>query len=218
MQPTMPTPETSRRAVASRTAGRVRRLPPPPRAGLPMMEADDITLARALIARDPEARAVVWWRFKPLVARMAARFFSSPADIDDVVQEVFVCVLNRVHTLTHPAALRNFILSITRFTITYQKKRFLRRRCEPLADHHADAVTVCLEPEARETLERVFLRLARAGTLGRSAFLLRFVHGLEILEVAAVLGRSPATIKRHLARTHRRVLAKVARADPPPAA
>jgi RNA polymerase sigma-70 factor (ECF subfamily) len=182
------------------------------------MDADDITLARALIARDPEAHAAVWWRFKPLVARMAARFFNSPADIDDVVQEVFVCLLNRVHTLTHPAALRNFILSITRFTITYQKKRFLRRRWEPLADHHADAVTVCIEPEARETLERVFLRLSRTGALGRSAFMLRFVHGLEILEVAAVLGRSPATIKRHLAKTHRRVLAKVMRADPAPAA
>src|SRR5206468_6640554 len=115
-------------------------------------------------------------------------------------------------------ALRNFILSITRFTITYQRKRFQRRRCEPLADHHADAVSFSFEPEARETLDRVFRRVARAGTVGRMAFLLRFIHGLEILEVASVLGRSPATIKRHLARTHRRVVAKVPRADPASAA
>lgn len=178
-----------------------------------MNDVDDVTLARALIARDPEAREVVWRRFRPMVARAAARFFDSPADIDDVVQEVFVCLLNRVHTLTHPAALRNFILSITRFTITYQRKRAMRRRYEPLADHHAESVTVSLDAESRETLGRVFHRLERSATIDRAAFMLRFVHGLEILEVASALGRSPATVKRHLARTRRRVLARLGTAD-----
>jgi RNA polymerase sigma-70 factor (ECF subfamily) len=178
------------------------------------MQADDATLAEALMARDPWAGTVVWWRFKPLVARMAARFFTSRADIDDVVQEVFLCLLGRIHTLSHPTALRNFIVSITRFTITYQKKRVLRRRCEPLDERHLDALSVSLDPHARETMERVLTRVSRAGTIGRMAFMLRFIHGLEILEVASVLGRSPATIKRHLARTHRRVIAKVPRDQP----
>jgi RNA polymerase sigma-70 factor, ECF subfamily len=181
-------------------------LRPPPTPALD--EADDATLARALIAQDPHARTVAWQRFRPVVARVAARFFDSRADIDDVVQEVFVCLLNRVHTLAHPAALRNFILTITRFTITYQKKRFIRRRHEPLAPHHAESLSVTVDPESRETLARVFGRLERSGPLDRAAFFLRFVHGLEILEVATALGRSPATVKRHLARTRRRVLAR----------
>jgi RNA polymerase sigma-70 factor (ECF subfamily) len=208
------TQATLRRPVATPAPGHLRRLPPlaPPRPAVPLAEADDATLARALMAQDPEARAAVFFRFKPLVARTASRFFNSPADVDDVVQEVFVCLLSRVHTLAHPAALRNFILSITRFTITYQRKRFMRRRCEPLSDQHTNALTFWQEPEARETLDRVFRRVARAGTVGRMAFLLRFIHGLEILEVASVLGRSPATIKRHLARTQQRVIAKVPRA------
>src|SRR4051794_41467308 len=125
---------------------------------------DDPTLARALIAGDPCARAVAWRRFKPTVARIAARYFDSRADIDDIVQEVFVCLLKRIHTLTHPAALRNFILSVTRFTIVYQKKRFQRRRYEPLSEHHTDAMTVSLDPEARETLGRVFNGLERTAT------------------------------------------------------
>jgi RNA polymerase sigma-70 factor, ECF subfamily len=213
-------PAASRRTVAPLVPGHIRRLPPLDRRATTfdsLMEADDATLARALIDRDPQARAVVWWRFKPLVARMAARFFSSRADIDDVVQEVFLCLLSRVHTLSHPTALRNFIVSITRFTITYQKKRFQRRRAEPLDERHLESMAFSLQPEARETLERVFQRVARAGTIGRMAFLLRFIHGLEILEVASVLGRSPATIKRHLARTHRRVIAKVPRGEQPAA-
>jgi RNA polymerase sigma-70 factor (ECF subfamily) len=205
-------PTVSRRQLAPLAPGHVRRLAAPPPAR-PLLDADDATLARALIAEDPEARAAVFGRYRPMVARMAARFFRSQADVDDVVQEVFVCLLSRVHTLSHPEALRNFILSITRFTITYQKKRFLRRRWEPLGEQHADFVSFRVAPEARQTLERVFLRVARAGSLGRMAFLLRFIVGLEILDVASVLGRSPATIKRHLSRTRRRVLAQVPAAE-----
>src|SRR5262245_19494556 len=103
-------PAASRRSVVSLIPGHIRRLPPlgPPATAMPapansagvesgpLSEADDETLARALIAQDPQARAVVWCRFKPLAARMAARFFSSRADIDDVIQEVFVCLLSRV--------------------------------------------------------------------------------------------------------------------------
>jgi RNA polymerase sigma-70 factor (ECF subfamily) len=211
--PDRATPTVSRRQIAALSPGHVRRLAAPPRAARPLLDADDATLARALIAEDPEARAAVFGRYRPLVARMAARFFRSQADVDDVVQEVFVCLLSRVHTLSHPEALRNFILSITRFTITYQKKRFMRRRWEPLGEQHADFVSFRVAPEARQTLERVFLRVARAGTLGRMAFLLRFIVGLEILDVASVLGRSPATIKRHLSRTRRRVLAQVPPAE-----
>jgi len=215
-------PAISRRTVAPSTPGHVGygaperlvvRFPERARPAGWLGNADDATLAQALLAQDPEARAEVWWRFKPLVARMAARFFDSRADIDDVIQEVFVCLLGRVHTLSHPMALRSFIVSITRFTITYQKKRSQRRRCEPLEERHTDSVVCAPEPEARQTLERILTRVARAGTVGRMAFMLRFIHGLEILEVASVLGRSPATIKRHLARTHRRAIAKVASAE-----
>ena len=121
-----------------------------------MDDVDDITLARALIARDPAARTTVWRRFRPMVARTAARFFDSSADIDDIVQEVFVCLLNRIHTLSHPAALRNFILSITRFTITYQKKRALRRRYEPAQSKlFADATTA--EARQRSRHQRAFV-------------------------------------------------------------
>src|SRR5262249_55239061 len=161
-----------RRTIPTLTPGHLRRLPPlavRPRGWL--TDADDATLARALLAEDPEARSEVWWRFKPLVARMAARFFDSRADIDDVVQEVFVCLLGRIHTLSHPMALRSFIVSIARFTITYQRKRSYRRRFEPLDEQHAESVAFSLEPEARQTLERVLTRVARAGTIGRMAFL-----------------------------------------------
>ena len=67
--------------------------------------------------------------------------------------------------------------------------------------------------ESVQGLTRLERAIARLPARQREAFLLRFMHGLEILEVASVLGRSPATIKRHLSRTHQRVLAKVPRAD-----
>ena len=62
-------------------------------------EADDATLARALIGRSPAAPRVAWKRFAPMVRRILRRSLGPEGDIEDVVQDVFLCLFERVPTL-----------------------------------------------------------------------------------------------------------------------
>src|SRR5262245_66306444 len=57
---------------------------------------DDALLARALIERRAGAPAALWARFSPMVHRMLRRTLGPGADIEDVVQEVFLCVFQKV--------------------------------------------------------------------------------------------------------------------------
>src|SRR5262245_19291889 len=51
--------------------------------GAALAEADDATLARALIARDPRAPRVLWHRFAPMVFRMLRRTLGADHDLND---------------------------------------------------------------------------------------------------------------------------------------
>src|SRR4029078_4744021 len=64
-----------------------------PLPGTELSASDDAPRARALIARDPRAPRVLWQRFAPMVFRMLRRTLGSDHDLDDLAQEVFLCVL-----------------------------------------------------------------------------------------------------------------------------
>jgi RNA polymerase sigma-70 factor (ECF subfamily) len=65
--------------------------------------------------------------------------------------------------------------------------------------------------DAREALVRFRAILERLNVSDRTAFVLRFVDGIELTEVASALGVSLATIKRRLARVRSRVVLLVER-------
>jgi RNA polymerase sigma-70 factor (ECF subfamily) len=77
----------------------------------------------------------------------------------------------------------------------------------------AELDVVTPDTDAREALARFYAILDRVNPKDRSAFVLRFMEGLELTEVAAALGLSLATTKRRLARVWAKVVLLVER-DP----
>src|SRR5262249_4426853 len=84
---------------------------------------DDAILARALIERRPNAPAALSARVAPMVHRMLRRTLGPGAEIEDVVQEVFLCVFQKVGGLREPRALRAFVISVTALTARYELRR-----------------------------------------------------------------------------------------------
>jgi RNA polymerase sigma-70 factor (ECF subfamily) len=66
------------------------------------------------------------------------------------------------------------------------------------------------DAEAREALGRLYTLLDRLDDRSRMLFVLRYVEGLELTDVAAALGMSLATLKRNLAKVSARVHAMAA--------
>lgn len=179
---------------------------------VPLADVDDASIARVLIEGDPRAPRVAWQTFAPMVHRMLKRAFGPDHEIDDLVQEVFVTLFGRVHTLREPQAIRAFVISITANTIRYELRRRAARRWlrfgEPVGVQGAAA-----DLDSREAIGRLYRILDRLGVDDRTVFVLRFLEGLELAEVSQALGVSLATTKRRVARSWRRVVAGVRHDD-----
>src|SRR3954470_13600622 len=183
--------------------------------GAALEESDDAELARALIARDPQAPRALWRRYAPMVFRMLRRALGPGHDVEDLAQEVFLCVLEKLPTLREPKALKAFVISITVLTTRSELRRLWVRRWIRLSNK-GDATgkaVVHLDTDAREALGRFYGVLDRINAQDRTLFVLRFMEGLGLLEVAAAGGLSLATTKRRLARAWAKVILLVER-DP----
>ena len=156
-----------------------------------MSDSDDATLARALIARDPQAPRVLWQRYAPMVFRMLKRALGPDHDLEDLAQEVFLCVFEKVRGLREPKALKAFVISVT---VADDPARAAPPLGAALGAAFGKSPTppstevVSTDTDAREALARFYEILDRVNVNDRTAFVLRYMEGLELTEVAAALG------------------------------
>jgi RNA polymerase sigma-70 factor (ECF subfamily) len=180
-----------------------------------LRDASDAELVDAFLRSDLRAPSALWDRFYPLVRRVLARAVGPGQDVEDLVQEVFLRLYRKLPALRDPSSLKSFVLSIaTRVVQTELRVRWFRRWLGlfddgELPEHAADDTDL----EAREALDRFYRILDRMSAKHRTAFVLRYVEGLELVDVAEALGVSLATIKRWLPRIAKRVFAQAER-DP----
>jgi RNA polymerase sigma-70 factor (ECF subfamily) len=163
-------------------------------------KSDDESLVRETLAGKSWAQREVWYRFAPMVHGLLRRALSTRHDHDDLVQEVFLRVFRRLHTLEKAAALRSFIYSVAVRVVSEEIRHFyvLKRARDQLVLMAEDAGNSGADYEARETLGRVQRVLDGMKDKHRAVFVLRHVEGMELLEIAHGLDISLATVKRYL--------------------
>jgi RNA polymerase sigma-70 factor (ECF subfamily) len=187
----------------------VKRLP------LDRAQPSDAELARQVMAGQPSAQALVWDRYSALVRGILRKSFGPAVDVDDLVQDTFIRFFSSVKGLRDPEALRSFLIGVAMRVAATELRRRRVRRWLRLSDSGAlpEAAGDELDEESREALRRLYALLDELDDPSRLAFVLRFVEGLELDDVAAGLGVSLATAKRKLAKVRAVVMARVLR-DP----
>jgi|KBSMisStaDraftv2_1062788.scaffolds.fasta_scaffold353668_1 RNA polymerase sigma-70 factor (ECF subfamily) len=169
--------------------------------------ASDAELARGLVANEHWAVAEMWHRFAPTILRIAQRTLGSRTDAEDMAQDVFCCVLQKITTLRAPDRLRAFIYGIANYEFKGALRRRRRQRSltllpsgaeEPLDLQSADV-------ESRDMLRRFDALLTRLSPRHRLIFVLRRLEALTTEEVAAAAHVSNATVKRAVAYASRRL-------------
>ena len=176
--------------------------------------AHDADLALALAAREPESARAAWARFAPLVRGLLRHWLDSTSDVDDVTQEVFVQLFRRAQHLRNRSALRSFVIAITINCLRVELRRRSVRGApaapaailadDPDSEHRA------LTREAWTHFRRVLDGMAPRD---RDAFVLRFVEGKPVKEVAGRLHTSVSTVRRRSIRARSRLL-RIAMRDP----
>jgi RNA polymerase sigma-70 factor, ECF subfamily len=172
-----------------------------------LASASDADLARALIDGNLLAHRVAWQRFMPLVRGMVRRVFGHGAEADDVVQEIFLCLFQRVHTLREPVALRAFVMAIASRTLHHQRRQRRSRRYVALdtSEQAAEALVLSVHASSKHAVFNLTELLGRLRKRERTAFILRYVEGMDAEEVGDVLGVSAPTARRSFLRAWRRI-------------
>jgi RNA polymerase sigma-70 factor, ECF subfamily len=143
---------------------------------------------------------VVYRRYVPYVARIAHRLLGSDADLEDVLQEVFLIALERLPPLEEEGAVRAWLGAVT----VRRVARLLRWRRVRLAlrldDVASDELAASeLGPEQRSQIASAYRRLDLVPTKQRIAWILRHVEEEPLERVATMCGCSLATAKRWIA-------------------
>jgi RNA polymerase sigma-70 factor (ECF subfamily) len=180
-------------------------------------EEDDAALVAGVRARQPGAAGRMWDRYASLVRRILRRMLG-PVDVEDSVQDAFLRLFRDLGSLRDPLALRSFLIGITLHVAKSELRRRRTRRWLLLSD---DGVLAEPDVRAREderhepraALLRLYDVLDRISDERRTVFVLRYVEGLELAEMSAVLDCSLATTKRRVADAAERVC-KLAASDP----
>src|SRR5262245_39949484 len=132
------------------------------------------------------------------VASVALRVLGRPSEVDDLVQDVFLCVLPRLGDLRDPAALRGWLAVIT---ARLARRRLRSRRWKIWLGvggdfDYAQLADSAASPQDRALLGELYRALDRLPVQHRLAWTLRHVGGLELTEVASACDCSLATVKR----------------------
>jgi RNA polymerase sigma-70 factor, ECF subfamily len=178
-----------------------------PSADRPFADTADEILAGEAVAGKRWAQREIWYRFAPMVFGLFRRSLSSRHDHEDLVQEVFIRVFRRLHTLENLAALRSFVYSVAVRVLSEEIRHFqvVQRARTQLVLMAAEPGRSGADFEARDTLARIQNILDGLKDKHRAVFVLRHVEGMELSEIADGLAISLATVKRYLVKGMRTI-------------
>jgi len=171
--------------------------------GRPGAGLDDETLVGEALAGKHWAQREMWYRFAPMVYGLLRRSLGSRHDPEDLVQEVFLRVFRRLHTLEKASAVRSFVYSVG-VRVVWEEIRHIQvlQRAQAqlvvLGDGSAAGVA---DFEARDTLSRIERIMGGMKEKYRAVFVLRHVEGMDLQEISDGLGISLATVKRYLVKS-----------------
>jgi RNA polymerase sigma-70 factor (ECF subfamily) len=135
----------------------------------------------------------IYRQYFSFVWASAKRFGVRPEFMDDVVQEVFIVIHAKVHTLEKPEALRSWIYGVVRRTVSdhhsSQRSRPLGTPLEGAVEARlSDGATPLHATERTDRLALLERLLDELGETKREVFVLAELHEMTAPEIADALG------------------------------
>jgi RNA polymerase sigma factor (sigma-70 family) len=157
------------------------------------MSKRDSEVVASIVAGDPNGLAAAYDQYAAALYAYCCTLLHEPADAADAVQDTFVIASSRLAGLRDPERLRPWLYTVAR-NECLRRLRY-RRAMAPL-DEMADGADLADETDVSGEAERADLRALLRTAIGglnaaeREVIGLQLAQGLDIGEVAAVLGVS----------------------------
>jgi RNA polymerase sigma-70 factor (ECF subfamily) len=164
----------------------------------------DAGAAAVRAAADPEALARedvgrLFSSYRAYVAKIGRRFLGSSAEVDDLIQDVFLATVRDVHKVKDPARLRAWLATVT---TRMAKRRRFRSSCHPVANDGLDGVSELANdgpgPESTADLLGSVEALLSLPDELRTPWMLKHVEGHTLEDVARQCDVSLSTAARRI--------------------
>lgn len=172
----------------------------------PQTAGESAELARAMKRRDPNAMAELYDRFGALVYSRVFAIVRNQAQAEDLTQEVFLRIWNRVHTFDETrgslsawllAVARNRAIDYLRTTGSRLERRTLSLDLQPISNSQLACENDAAHPDLFGRLSAAVSKL----NLAQKAILrLAYEEGLSHAEMARELRQPLGTIKSRIRR------------------
>ncbi len=177
---------------------------------------EEAELIRRCRAGEREAEEEFYLRFRNQVAANLYRVLGSRTDLDDLVQEVFVIAFRGLDRFRGEARLSTWLYRIC-VNVALGRIRQKTRRPPPILTDEPIGDDVNLSPPHPEALmvqqqerERVYRILETLPPKKRMVLFLHEIEGLDLKEIAYVLGVNPVTVRTRLFYARREFYQRVA--------
>ncbi|MFM2417250.1 MAG: hypothetical protein RL385_1973 [Pseudomonadota bacterium] len=143
-------------------------------------------------------------RYAPYVATIALRILGRSADLDDLVQDVFLDATRGIASLTDPGAIKGWLARIAvRASVRRLRRTRVLRALALMPSQPPDFESLAspdASPEQRALVARVYQALEALPATDRAAWVLRNVQGETLEEAAELCACSLSTLQRRLRR------------------
>jgi RNA polymerase sigma-70 factor (ECF subfamily) len=165
----------------------------------------DVELARRC-HREVDAREQLYRQHAPKLYRLCYRLTGTPAEAEDLLQDVFIEILTSLPNYRGEAPLAAWMRRIAVRTAMHGHRKRRRRAQLALVDEAGrTSADIGSTVDSRVALRRVRELLGKLGDTTRIAFLLFQVDGYSIAETAALLGLSETAAKKRIWRARKQL-------------
>ena len=149
----------------------------------------DSAIVASIVAGESEGLAAAYDKYADDLYGYCRSMLREPDDAADAVQDTFLVAASKLAGLREPERLRAWLFSVARNECLHRLRSRRAARLDEVPEQPDDSVDVGAGPERAETVALV--RAAVGGlNAGERDVINQLWHGLEVPEVAAVLGVS----------------------------
>jgi RNA polymerase sigma-70 factor, ECF subfamily len=172
--------------------------------------AEEARIVESIAAGAFSGRAQLFDRFAPHVRGVLVRLLGLDPDLDDLIQDVFLEAVRSLSRLREPDSLQAFLTQIAVHTARGRIRKRVRNRWLSFGSPEDLPQPIARDADetVREALVATYGVLDAMPTDDRVAFTLRYLEGMELVEVADACSVSLATIKRRIARAEKMFVAR----------
>ncbi|MEM7447624.1 MAG: sigma-70 family RNA polymerase sigma factor [Myxococcota bacterium] len=142
-------------------------------------------------------------QYASYVGAIALRLCGRTSEVDDIVQDVFIAAQRGLREIEDPRGVRRWLARVTVRTAQRRMRTLKLKGMIGLVDEpdYNTLAGASASPEQMALISSVYRELDQLPAQQRTAWILRFVEGFRLEEVAELCGCSLATAKRRIAST-----------------